>query len=352
MLTQRLVGALDETGHGCVISQPMPELKAGCVLVKTYASLISPGTELSGAKAARREGRSEPGKARPFGYQNSGEVIGVGDGVVEFKVGDRVSCMGAGYAQHANYVVVPQRLCCKMPDELSWEEGAYVHLGVTALQAIRRTAPEIGENLLVVGMGLVGQLSGRLAQLSGNFVMGWDLCDFRLKTATDWGIDGVLNTGSVEDPVPACKEFTRGFGFDSAIMAFGGDGTKSLQSVVKVMKLSPDTHRMGRITLVGGLTTMCGWGAGLGNLDLRCSARTGPGYHDDAWELGQADYPPVFVRWDTRSNMQLVMRFIAEGKLTVENLTTHRVPLRDIDQVVTAHIENPDATLGTILLYE
>ena len=154
MLNQRLVGALDDTGHGCVISQPMPELKKGYVLVKVYASLISPGTELGNAKKVRGDKTLKPTKATPFGYQNAGEVIALGEGVTDFKIGDRVSCMGAGFAQHANYAVVPQKLCCLMPDNVSWEEGAYVHLVVTSLNAIRRLQPEIGEYLLVVGMGV------------------------------------------------------------------------------------------------------------------------------------------------------------------------------------------------------
>jgi len=101
---------------------------------------------------------------------------------------------------------------------------------------------------------------------------------------------------------------------------------------------------------VGGLKTNCQWGAGLGNLDLLCSARSGPGYHDDAWERGDVEYPRVFMRWTTRTNMELALRLMAEGKLDVNALTTHKVPLEDIDEVVSAHIENPGATLGTILV--
>ncbi len=127
-----------------------------------------------------------------------------------------------------------------------------------------------------------------------------------------------------------------------AVMAIGGDGTQALQSVAKVMKLSPDTHAMGRICLVGGLSTLCRWGAGLGNLDLRCCARTGPGYHDEAWEHGEAAYPAVFMRWTTRSNMEYVLRLISEGKLNVRALVTHRFPLARIDEAVTAHVEAPD----------
>ncbi len=348
MATERIVGALDRTGHGCVVSQPVPELSDGMVLVKVQASLISPGTELKGAKNAREKGIADPGTPRPFGYQNAGDVLAVHESVTEFRPGDRVCCMGGGYAQHTNYAVVPVNLCAKLPAEVSYDEGAYNHLAITSMQAVRRVQPELGEYGLIVGLGLVGQMAGRLAQLSGAYVMGWDMMPFRCQVATDWGMDEVAVVGE-EDAAAKAKEFTGGAGFDFAVMAFGGDGTEALKAVHDVMKLSPDGHAMGRVALVGGLKTECSWGAGLGNLDLRCSARTGPGYHDAAWERGGRDYPPVFMRWTTRTNMELALRLIAEGRLDVTGLTTHKIPLEDIDEAVTAHIDDPDGTLGTIL---
>jgi len=340
---------LDGTGHGCVIAQDIPALSKGKVLVKVAVSLISPGTELSGAKTARAGGATDPGTPKPFGYQNAGVVVEVGEGVTDFVPGDRVACMGAGFAQHANYAVVPKNLCCKLPDNLTFEQGAYGHLAITALHAVRRAQPELGEYALMVGLGLVGQMAGRLAQIAGCYVMGWDMVPFRCQVAAGWGMDATAVVGQDEVEAKA-KEFTRTYGFDWAVMAFGGDGTKALDSVKKVMKVSPDTHQMGRISLVGGLKTLCNWGAGLGNLDLRCSARSGPGYHDDAWEIGESEYPRVFMRWTTHTNLEYVLRLMSEGKLDVDTLTTHKVPLADIDEVVSAHIEAPESTLGTLLV--
>lgn len=334
-----------------MISEDIPPLQKGWVLVKVRASLISPGTELRAAKEARRSGVSDPGTPSPFGYQNAGEVLEVGDGVTEFKAGDRVACMGGGKALHANYAVVPKNLCAVLPENVGFEEGAFAHLAMTSLHAIRRGEPQLGEYLVVVGLGLVGQMAASLGRLAGMYVMGWDMMPFRCEVARSWGINDTAVIGE-EDEAEKARAFTRDFGFDMAVIAFGGEGTKALQSVASAMKVSQDTHRMGRICIVGGAKTDCTWGSALGNLDLRACGRTGPGYHDDPWEVGEYEYPPVFMRWNTQSNMKLILRLMSEGRLDVKSLITHKLPLAKIDEAVTAHIEAPNATLGTVLLME
>jgi polar amino acid transport system substrate-binding protein len=179
--------------------------------------------------------------------------------------------------------------------------------------------------------------------------MGWDRLPFRCELARRWGIDETTVVGTEEETGKA-EVFTIGHGFDMAVMAFGGDGTDALIAVRNVMKKSPDTHWMGRICMVGGLTTDTSWGSSLGNLDLRTCSRTGPGYHDEPWEHGEYEYPPVFMRWTTRANMEYALRLMSEGRLDVKCLITHRLPLSRIDEAVEAHIERPNETMGTVLL--
>lgn len=345
------VGAIDGSGRGRVLRRRVPEPGAGMVLVSVRASLISPGTELNAARQARAAPAAGSRPPAPFGYQNAGVVLETGAGVSGIGRGDRVACMGAGYALHADYTVVPQNLCARLPDNVSFEEGAFAHLAMTSLHAIRRGRPEAGEYLLVAGLGLVGQLAARLGQLSGAYVMGWDLFPRRVETARRWGIDEALVTGG-EEAAGRAADFTRGNGFDMAVLAFGGEATAALGAIAGVMKLSPDGHRMGRICMVGGATVTCRWGTGLGNLDLLSCARTGPGYHDPEWETGARGYPPVFVRWHTRAAMELVLRLISERKLDVACLVTHRLPVEEIDRAVSAHLESPGETLGTVLVYD
>ena len=351
MIKERWVGMLGPDGRAFAQPGPMPALKKGCVLVKVKASLISPGTELGNARALRSGAAplpDPPPAPRAFGYQNAGDVLAVGEGVEQFRPGDRVACMGGGYALHATYAVVPQYLCARLPDVVSYEEGAFAHLAMTSLNAVRRGAPELGETVLAVGLGMVGQMAARLSQLSGASVMGWDMLPTRCRTAMSWALDAVARPGT-DDLEATTRAFTRELGFDMAVLTVPGDATAVLQDVRKAMKQSPDHHEMGRLCMVGG-TSQCVWGAGLGNLDLRACSRTGPGYHDDAWELGETTYPKALVRWTTRSNMELVLRLMAEDKLPVDRMITHRIPLERIDDAVRAHLEETDTTLGTVLL--
>ena len=128
-------------------------------------------------------------------------------------------------------------------------------------------------------------------------------------------------------------------------MAFGGDGTEAFEQLQGCLKRAPDGPRAGRIVVVGGTTI--DYAAATFNVDIRRSARTGPGYHDEQWEHG-ADYPKVYMRWTTRTNLELCMRLIAEGKLQVDPLTTHTISLEDVEKEVERIVGEPDRILGVV----
>ena len=152
-----------------------------------------------------------------------------------------------------------------------------------------------------------------------------------------------------EDPLALAPDFTRGYGFDAGIMAFGGDGTAAFKMLYGMMKKAPDTHTMGRIVIVGGATIQHTFASSLGNLDVRSAARTGPGYHDEAWEHGQ-DYPSVFIQWTTRRNLEECLQFMASGGLNVEGMITHRANLDDAPEVCETLIQHPNDALGVVLI--
>ena len=344
----RRVAAIDGAGKFILVKEKTPEPKPGEVLIEVKASLISPGTELRGIHQMRKNPQPET-KPCKFGYSNAGIVIKQGRGCEDIPLGLEVACIGAGYALHSDYTCIPRNLLVPKPKELSFEEAAFVHLGATAMQAIRRAELQLGENFLVVGLGIVGQLAVQMGKIAGAHVMGMDLIPMRLDLARKGGADLVFNPKE-KNPLKCANEFTRHYGLDCALIAFGGNATETIEQVTAMMKTAPDTHKMGRIVIVGGANFQThGWPISMGNVDIRTSSRTGPGYHDEKYEHG-GDYPPVFVQWTTKRNMEEVLRFAAEGKINLEMLITHRIPLDKFSAGAEILLTSPDKALGVILI--
>jgi threonine dehydrogenase-like Zn-dependent dehydrogenase len=344
----RKVVAFDGRGQILVLEQPLPQPGPGEILIRVRASMISPGTEMGGV-VWHRQNPSEAAPI-PFGYQNAGDVLALGEGVTRFRVGDQLACMGIGDSLHATHSLIPVNLAVPIPAGVSYEEAASAHLGATALHAIRRAELQISEFVVVVGLGIVGQFAAQLARLSGAWVMALDRLPLRLDTARRCGAHRVVN-GAEEDAVAVAREFSRGYGCDCAVLAFGGDGTEIFEQVVAMLKVSPDTHQMGRVVIVGGLTCSHRWAASLGNVDVRSAARTGPGFLDPEYEHGH-DYPPVFVRWTTQRNLEEILLLMADGRLDIRSSITHRFPLDEAPAACDLLIEHPDQALGVILTME
>jgi len=344
---KRKVAAVCGDGRIRLVRQDVPPLRPGTVLVEVHASLVSPGTELGGWRglAARRKSPDPDARPRPFGYSNAGIVLEAGEGMDEFKSGDRVACIGAGYALHTNLAVVPHNLCVALPDNVTFEQGAYAMLSATALHCMRRGTPEFGENTAIAGMGILGQLAGQFYRMAGNFVIGWDTIPRRLAIARVWGIDATVDVAN-EDTVAVTRAFTNGYGLDAAVVAFGGDGNSAVHDIRNSLRATPDGHTTGRIVVVGNASFNWPFGAG-SNADIRQAGRTGPGYHDEAWEFG-APYPPVVMRWTTRTNLELCMRLIGERRLNVDCVTTHTMPLAEVEDGIEAAIGKPDEMLGVV----
>ena len=349
--THRIL-TLDGYGRGHVVERETPALPPGHVLVRTRASMFSQGTQLRGAFLHRRE--PNPGmKPHPLGYQCAGDIVALGEGVTTREVGQRVACMsgvehhpGVG-AFHADYVVIGVNLTSPIPENVSYAEATSAHLGATAMHAIRRAELQICEDVLVVGLGVVGQFATRFAAMSGVRVVGWDPIGIRREGAERGGALLTIDP-SAGDPISPTREFSLGRGLDCAVIAFGGDSDEVFQQVVDSMKVSPDTHQMGRIVIVGGFTFKHQWAAALGNLDVRSAARTGPGFLDPEYEEG-ASYPPVFVQWSTQRNLHECLRLMSEGRLDVGDFTTHVFAMSDAPEAIDTIVERTDETIGVVL---
>lgn len=193
MESTRRVVTYDGAGNIGLRDEPIPHPGPGEVLVEITCSLISPGTELRGVRD-RRENPVPNQLPQPFGYQAAGRIAALGEACGDrLERGQRVACMGANYALHATHACVPVNLCLPLPDGLSDEEGAFNHLAATALQAVRRAEPLLGENFLIMGLGLIGQLAGQLSQAHGCRVVGADPEPNRATLAKELGFSLALS---------------------------------------------------------------------------------------------------------------------------------------------------------------
>ena len=239
----------------------------------------------------------------PLGYCNSGVVAGVGAGVDEFKVGDRVVSNGA----HAELVTIGRNLVCKIPDGVSDEHACFVPLAAIGLQSVRLAEPTLGETFCVMGLGLVGLLTAQLLKANGCRVIGADFSKPRLALAKDWGME-VIDLSEGQDPVSSVMAMTGGRGADGVIIAAS---TKSDDPVTQAAQMS---RKRGRIVLVGVT------GLNLSRpdfyekeLSFQVSCSYGPGRYDPLYEDHGHDYPLAFVRWTEQRNFEACLEEIRMG---------------------------------------
>ena len=370
-LTQKL-----RSGEMCVREVPVPIVSAGMVLVRNHHSLISPGTEGSTVKAARKsligKARERPEQVRQvlatlkkqgpvqtyravmkkldayssLGYSSAGEVVEVGQGVTEFHVGDRVACAGAGYANHAEVVAVPVNLCVKLPHDADLKAASYNTLGAIALQGVRQADLRLGESCAVIGLGLLGQLTCLILRASGTRVYGVDVRRDAADLAREHCCDEAWERGQ-----PGVAEevlrLTDGLGVDAVIITAG---TSSLDPINFAGQLA---RKKGRVVVVGAVPT--GFERETyyrKELDLRMSCSYGPGRYDLEYEEKGIDYPPAYVRWTEKRNMQAFQNLVYSGKIQLGYLTTHEFPLDEAPRAYNMILERSELLFGIILAYD
>ncbi|WP_247237675.1 bi-domain-containing oxidoreductase [Telluribacter sp. SYSU D00476] len=342
-----------KTGQTILQEVPAPQVKRGCVLIRTRRSLVSLGTERMlvefGKANLLEKARQQPDKVKmvldkiqsdglmptleavfnkleqplPLGYCNVGEVIEVGEGVQDIQVGDRVASNGS----HAEVVCVPRNLVTKVPDGVSDEEAAFTVIGSIGLQGIRLLTPTLGETVVVIGLGLIGLLTAELLRLNGCRVVGIDLDEQKLKVAAAKGIT-TCNPARGDDPVKFVEDLTLGTGADGVII------TASAKTNDIISQAARMSRKRGRIVLVGVV------GLNLSRaefyekeLSFQVSCSYGPGRYDDAYEQKGHDYPLPYVRWTENRNFQTILQLISTGLLDVKPLITEVVPLEAYDRV-------------------
>lgn len=343
------------TGEITVEEVPEPQLLPGCVLVQIAASVVSAGTERASAEFARKsllqKAKSRPDLVREVirkvqrdgissaietvrsrldqpqspGYSSAGTVVAVGEGVTDIGVGDRVACAGAGFAVHAEVACVPRLLLARIPNRLAnpevpFEEAAFATLGAVALHGIRTAEVKLGDLVAVIGLGLLGQLTVQLLKCAGCRVIGMDINRDRADTAFQLG---AADTASSSESFRAlCLEVSSGAGVDSVLITAE---TPSSEPVNLAGSIARDRAVVVAVGTVGMEIERKAYYEK--ELDFRISRSYGPGRYDTAYEQKGRDYPLGYVRWTETRNMEAFVQMIAEKKIDVSALITHRFPI-------------------------
>jgi predicted dehydrogenase/threonine dehydrogenase-like Zn-dependent dehydrogenase len=363
-----------DSGVVRVVEVPAPLLRAGGVLVRTTHSVISVGTERSTVELGRKslvgKALQRPDQVRkvldtasregvasayhkvktrlsdlsPMGYSASGVVEGVGEGVRGLEVGDLVACAGAGYANHAERLWVPQNLVVRAPAGVGSEAAAFATLGAIAMQGVRQAEPRLGERVLVIGLGILGQLTVQFLVASGVRAMGVDLDPSRVELAREHGAVGMVRSDDVESRV---HEATDGLGADAVIITAATSSTDP-------MELAGTLARdRARVVVVGAVPIEVPRSPYYEKeLDVRLSRSYGPGRYDPAYEEQGHDYPVGYVRWTEQRNMQAFLELVGDGRVVLDRLITHRFDFGDAVQAYDA-VTGDEATsaLGVVLRY-
>jgi predicted dehydrogenase len=286
-----------------------------------------------------------------LGYSNAGEVLAVGTGVSEFKAGDRVACAGGGYAVHAEVVRVPRNLVTKIPlptaprAEIDFEEAAFTTVGAVGLQGLRLANLQLGETVAVVGLGLIGLLVVQLARAAGCIVIGMDIDETRCRLAEQLGC--TATSSDAEQMQGVISAATDGKGADAVLITAS---TKSNEPINLAGEISRDR---GRVVAVGAV--------GLEvprktfyekELSVYVSRSYGPGRYDPGYEQYGHDYPIGYVRWTENRNMHAFLQLLAEGRINVRDLITHRFPIEQANrayELISAKDGEP--FIGVVITY-
>ncbi len=335
---------------------PLPSVSEGAALVKVLYSCISVGTESASVETSKksfiRTALEQPENVRKvlqmarsasiletvqkvkkrwemgsvLGYSLSGVILALGEGIKDFKVGDRVACAGSGIANHAEYVDVPANLMVKIPDGVEFREASTVALGSIAMQGIRRANITIGEYVVIFGLGVIGQIALQIAKHAGARVIGIDLDERRLQVGKENGADLALNAED-SDTVGEVIRFSDGYGADKVIF------TAATKSSVPLHQAFQMTRKKGTVVLVG-VSGMDIRREDLYSkeLDFLISTSYGPGRYDDEYERRGVDYPYPYVRWTENRNMQEYLRELAERKINLRNLIEKVYPIEKVEE--------------------
>ncbi len=364
-----------KSGQLTIEEMPEPLLTERSVLVRNVFSVISAGTEKSkidlGKKNLLQKALARPdlvkqvwkklkteGLAKtyhtvnaklempsPLGYSAAGIVEEVGVYVEGIMPGDRVACGGAGYANHAEFIVVPANLVVKIPDNVSLEEASFTTIGSIALQGARLAQPLLGELFLVLGLGLIGQIASQILMANGCQVLAYDPDPSKRKLAQEFGCIVAENETQLQ---ALADSHTHHHGLDGALICAATSSNGPIELCAEILRSKA------RVVIVGVV------GMNIPRepyfkkeISVVISRSYGPGRYDPHYEEGGLDYPYDYVRFTEKRNMESFLDLVSANKIQLKPLITHRFKF---SQAIEAYdvLEKPaeHRFLGIVLAYE
>ncbi|MFE5321379.1 zinc-binding alcohol dehydrogenase [Paenibacillus sp. NPDC056579] len=328
---------VNHRGNVKVADEPLPVLQSRFVLVKSVYSAISPGTELT---AIRRM----PEQQASLGYSAAGIAVKVGAEVEGIREGQQVACYGGPYVKHAEYLLVPKHLVVPVPDTVSLLDASTAGLGAIAIHALRQADLRFGESVVIIGLGILGQIIARIAHAACLKVIACDLLPERREALA--GIEGIRVCSSVDDIAKEAAAATSGLGADCVIHCAAG---RQMQLMDESFGWIRDR---GKILIVGDMhmeftrSKMFHKEA-----QVLISRAGGPGRYDPLYERDGYDYPPGYVRWTEERNLAEYIRLLTERRIDVSRLITDQVAIGDAWKVYEKYKNNPADVLGAVISY-
>lgn len=367
---------LIQKGEILLENVPKPSIDKNEILVKNSYSCISIGTELNGIKVTSiplwKKALNNPDKVKevfklalntgisktfnivedikdtkyPTGYSTSGIVVEVGSEIKDIMPGDRVACAGAQSAFHAEFISVSRNLCVKIPENVSLDEASTVTLGSIALQGVRRAEPTLGEVFVVIGLGILGQLTAQLLKANGCKVIGIDINNTKISLAKSLGIDYCLDPEDFNDKINI-QRLTNGIGADGVIITAASNSSEIMSKAFHFCR------KKGRVVLVGDVGLNLNRGDFyVKEIDFRISTSYGPGRYDPLYEVKGIDYPIAYVRWTENRNMLEYINLISSKKVIINKLITNYFDLDEASNAYNFLKNNTHSTTIALFKYD
>lgn len=292
-----------------------PELFEAGVLVETHYTAVSPGTErllIEGSKQGVRQ----------LGYSAVGKVKKVGQNVKSVRVGDMVACYGAPYVGHMEQLVVPEPLVAKCSAEVLPKHAAFVAHGTIAIHAIRQGQLQFGESVVVIGLGVLGQMIAKICAAASYEVICYEPNAKRAVMLKDTpGIEVFSDLTKMEQHI---MDFTNGYGVDAVLLCAGGKHSETTSRSLEWVR------KQGRIVIVGDVEPQFNREQlFIKEAVITISRAGGPGRYDVRYEKEATDYPYHYVRWTEGRNLAAYIRLLERKAIDVSDFVQLEIPFED-----------------------